>query len=590
MRILLRNKNAFDDLAKQSFDLQSDGNYEEVMLNLDAATYKLDNGKVVATKLVKSEIFKEKVKNQTTVKFTFPAVEEGCIIEYDYTQEDPNNLYIPGHYFQSSYPKLLTQYTVEIPNYYDYVVLKKGYLRPFLDSVNAQTKTYMIRFSNGAGSSTTDAYTTSAIWHIWGYKNVPALKDEDYISSYDDYRESIRFQLSMIKYPQQSPKFFRKSWDELVKELREDEEFGTDLNKANNWLDELIIASGANAGADIEKTKKIYTYIRDHYECINDEAIYMSQAPQKTMKSLKGNVADINLLLTLSLRHIGLNANPVLVSTRDNGKPNVIFPWLGDFNYVISNVQHADGSFCLDASQPLGFGQISNECYGGGARLIADAPVIVPLYTDSIHENSISSLFMNNDENGNLIGHYTSKNGMVKSQNYRGSFARSGSENYLTQVKQSFSEGITVSEIGFDSLKNLDEPLQLHLDLNIQFKADVEYFNPMLLDAIETNPFEADERLYPVEMDYCKDDTYILNMEIPAGYKVDEMPKSARVTFNDNEGFYEYLIQTDGQRLMLRSRLKLNRATFQPDDYASLREFYAFVVQKMSEQIVFKKQ
>lgn len=108
VRILLRNKNAFDDLAKQSFILNGSNDFEEIMLNLDAATYKLDNGKVVATKLTKSEIFKEKVKNQTTVKFTFPAVEEGCIIEYDYTQEDPNNLYIPGHYFQSAYPKLRT--------------------------------------------------------------------------------------------------------------------------------------------------------------------------------------------------------------------------------------------------------------------------------------------------------------------------------------------------------------------------------------------------------------------------------------------------------------------------------------------------
>lgn len=447
----------------------------------------------------------------------------------------------------------------------------------------------MIRFSNGAGASQTDAYTTPAIWHSWGYKNVPALKDEDYISSYDDYRQSIRFQLSMIKYPQQSPKFFRKDWYELVKELREDEDFGTNLNKANNWLDDLIVAAGANTGTDMEKAKKIYTYIRDHFECIEEEAIYMSQEPQKTMKTQKGNVADINLLLTLSLRHLGLNANPILVSTRNNGKPNELFPLLGDFNYVITNLQLPESNFCLDATKRLGFGQISSECYSGGARLIADTPFIVPLYTDSLHENTTGSLFISNDETGNLSGIYTRRSGMVTSQTYRTSFAKSGSENYLTQIKQSFSEGITVSEIGLDSLSNLDEPLQLHFDLKMKFEADVEYFNPLLIDAIPSNPFEAAERFYPVEMDYCKDDTYVLNMEIPKGYRVDEIPKSARITFNDNEGFYEYLIQSDSQSIMLRSRLKLNRATFQPDDYASLREFYAFVVQKMGEQIVFKK-
>ena len=467
VRILLRNKNAFDDLAKQEFILHDYGSTQEMVNNLDAATYKLENGKVVAFKLGKSEIFKERVNNQIAVKFTFPAIEEGCIIEYDYTQEDPNNLYIPGHYFQTAYPKLHTQYTIEIPTYYDYVVIKKGYLKPFIDSVSVSTKTYMIRFGGGASGSQTEAYSTSAIWHTWAYKNVPALKDESYIASYDDIRESVRFQLSMISYPQQPPKFFRKSWFDLVKELREDEDFGTNLNKPNNWLNDLIASADANNGSDIDKAKKIYSYIRDHFECLNDFAIYMSQEPQKTMKVQKGNVADINLLLTLSLRHIGLNANPVLVSTRDYGKPNELFPLLSDFNYIISSIELDKNYLYLDASRPLGFGQIDNDCYSGGARLIADTPYIVPLYTDSLHESSISSLFLNNAEKGILNGHYNCKMGMIQSQNYRTNFAKSGSESYLTEVKQSFSEGIELSDIGLDSLKNLDEPLQMHLDMKM---------------------------------------------------------------------------------------------------------------------------
>ncbi|MBA2250748.1 MAG: hypothetical protein H0W12_11230 [Chitinophagaceae bacterium] len=38
-----------------------------------------------------------------------------------------------------------------------------------------------------------------------------------------------------------------------------------------------------------------------------------------------------------------------------------------------------------------------------------------------------------------------------------------------------------------------------------------------------------------------------------------------------------------------RSRVRLNKATFAPEDYSSLREFSAFIVQKENEQIVLKK-
>ena len=71
--------------------------------------------------------------------------------------------------------------------------------------------------------------------------------------------------------------------------------------------------------------------------------------------------------------------------------------------------------------------------------------------------------------------------------------------------------------------------------------------------------------------------------------RVDELPKSAKVLFNDTEGFFEYLIVKGEEGIQFRSRIKLNKATFSPEDYATLRDFYGFVVKKQSEQIVFKK-
>jgi hypothetical protein len=111
----------------------------------------------------------------------------------------------------------------------------------------------------------------------------------------------------------------------------------------------------------------------------------------------------------------------------------------------------------------------------------------------------------------------------------------------------------------------------------------------MLNEGYKENPFKSADRKYPVEMPYAMDETYTLSMDIPEGYVVDELPKSTRVLFNDDEGFFEYLIVKGDGNIQFRSRIKFNKANFKPEDYASLRDFFGFVVKKQSEQIVFKK-
>jgi hypothetical protein len=111
----------------------------------------------------------------------------------------------------------------------------------------------------------------------------------------------------------------------------------------------------------------------------------------------------------------------------------------------------------------------------------------------------------------------------------------------------------------------------------------------MIGEGMRENPFKAAERKYPVEMPYVMDDMYILNMQIPDGYELDELPKSARVALNGDQGMFEYLIANQGNTIQLRCHLKLKKANFSPDDYSNLRDFFGYVVKKESETIVLKK-
>jgi hypothetical protein len=77
-------------------------------------------------------------------------------------------------------------------------------------------------------------------------------------------------------------------------------------------------------------------------------------------------------------------------------------------------------------------------------------------------------------------------------------------------------------------------------------------------------------------------------MEIPKGYVVDVLPRSARYSLEDG-GYYEYLIESDGQAINFRMRLQINRTNYPVSQYKALRDFYSLIIEKEKEQIVFKK-
>lgn len=76
---------------------------------------------------------------------------------------------------------------------------------------------------------------------------------------------------------------------------------------------------------------------------------FLFQRSQKAYTDKTGNVAEINLMLTSMLRYAGLEANPVLISTRSNGI--AYYPTIAAFNYVVSAVDISGELVLLDATE-----------------------------------------------------------------------------------------------------------------------------------------------------------------------------------------------------------------------------------------------
>jgi hypothetical protein len=153
----------------------------EKIVGLKASTYTLEDGKVVETKLDSKSIFTDKIsKRWIEEKFTFPALTEGVILEYSYTQVSPFLFNLQPWEFQGRYPCLWSEYQVDMPNFLKYVTLTQGYVPFKVKSQDSRVQTFHVTDPGGAGADDHFTFDDEVITHRWVMANVPALKEEPF--------------------------------------------------------------------------------------------------------------------------------------------------------------------------------------------------------------------------------------------------------------------------------------------------------------------------------------------------------------------------------------------------------------------------
>ena len=591
-RVHILNKNGYD-IAQVDIGLFTDGESEEKLTSLKAVTYNLESGKVVETKLdTKSGVFKDKInKNLLIKKFTFPNIKEGSIIEFEYVLRSDFTFNLQPWIFQGKYPCLWSEYNVGMPQFFYYVTMAQGYHPFFIKDQKDRTESYMVMEAKGTQATERTSITTGVTDFRWVMKDIPMIKEENFTSTINNFIARLDFQLAEYRDPLNF-RLVMGSWRQACLDLLKNEDFGYTLKRDNYWLGSVMDEAKGNVKTDLEKAKNIFTYVRDNLTCTNFNRKYLEHPLKAVLKSRNGSVAEINLLLTAMLAKADLEADPVILSTRPHGFVYALYPLLDKFNYVVSRLTIGGKYYYLDASRPgLGFARLPTDAYNGHARVVNEDATPVELTADSVLESKVTSVIIINNEQGNLTGNLQQTPGYYESYKLRNSVNDQGKDQYFNSIKKAFTNEIDISNATIDSLRNYEDPVFIKYDFVLKAeKEDILYFSPMFTEGMKENPFKSADRFYPVEMPYTFDETFLIRMDVPSGYVTDELPKPIKVMLNENgDGFFEFLIAETNGTISLRSRIKLKRAIFYPEEYETLREFFNLVVKKHGEQIVFKK-
>ncbi|WP_295667999.1 DUF3857 domain-containing protein [uncultured Mucilaginibacter sp.] len=300
-------------------------------------------------------------KYQSTFKFTMPALTNGCVIEYTYRLVRPLNLCLE-HFqpwpFQSDIPKVYSEFESVIPGHFTYNASLRGYLKVTKNSSSVLNGCFS---THGASSDCSDI--------IYGMSDIPAFSEEEDMTSTLNYISTISFDLVDYTDPYTGTAVKEtKEWKDIDYYLKSDYDFGGQL-KRKDLLKDRVLPAYAGKTDDLEKAKAIYAYLQKWYKW-NDYIGYGSDGIKKAFESHTGSVGDINMSLIIALNGAGINTEAVLLSTRENGLLNDIYPAKNKFNYIIAKANIGDKIYLLDATDPLmTFGMLPLKCLNDRGRV-----------------------------------------------------------------------------------------------------------------------------------------------------------------------------------------------------------------------------
>lgn len=103
--------------------------------------------------------------------------------------------------------------------------------------------------------------------HTFGLKNIPAFRDEEFISSSSDYMQALHFQLARIYHPRGGKEDYMSTWEGLSDELlKHIPSFGKYIKDARKESKKILPTLQLDEATESEKIDKILDYVKQNFK------------------------------------------------------------------------------------------------------------------------------------------------------------------------------------------------------------------------------------------------------------------------------------------------------------------------------------
>jgi hypothetical protein len=526
-------KKLFKNVEKYS-DVAIDFSYEQKLMEIEARVIKPDN---TIINLNKEDFYMPEsneegifLTSNHTLKFAFPRVSKNCIIEYIYKVVNYSHLNTDDWWIQNiGMPTLKSQYILEVPKKLVRSTIYGGW------DINWNAKAYNYFRTEKPEPMHTAGEKTKTVWTL---KDIPAFEPEKRMPPLTDLITRVKFARNDWETWDDCTKYYYLRWFMPSLEI-------------NDQVKNLAIELTKDCKTEFEKIEKIYNYVRKiRYVGVElGFGGYAPRTPSFVIDKQYGDCKDKATLIIALCRSLKIDADPVLVRTRDHG---LLDPYLvtWNFNHMIARVKTADGDkYWLDGTAKFcKFGNLpwhDEDIYvlvikPDGTHIIEKTPSSA--FKDNFSETSISC---NISSDCKLSYKIEVKSGGSEENSYRYLFNDRNEKDIKKILKSIFAkdgEDIEIKDINHTPTDSLDIPFVFSFNYegtkDLKRQGQDYLFETNTLDILPGMEWLAEkDRKFPVWFHYPNISTNKFEITYDTTqFKIKSMPSNLKLP--DDDFFY----------------------------------------------------
>ncbi|MDR2853709.1 MAG: DUF3857 domain-containing protein [Prevotellaceae bacterium] len=428
--------------------------------------------------------------------------------------------------------------------------------------------------------------------YIWEANNIAAVKTEPYMSSFSDVTQ----QLYLSSFPDWK---FISDWykDLTFSKFTPDYVFTDTYN---------TLMKGNENLPKMEKAEIFYDYILENFTYSSVPFLQSNLIPQKPSRTITtrlGDCKDLSTLFVALCRQADIEANLVLILTRDYGSNNMPLPSIG-FNHCIAQMKVDNTLYYLELTNP-------NLPFGAALNADLKSQILpIPFGNENIGSELLKLEIPIRSKNASVRTQTIKLSGnnmeIARKANYiagaasdrRGRFKNIGSDlqsqNVSERVSSSFNKPLKINNLQFVNLDNLKDTVSQTYDFTVTnalqdvasmliFKLPWTDYNSLDLVSLETRKYPLEYWAYQSE----EITTEIITLELPAGKAIVETPKNVKLECSAAR--YEIKFDTSVKGKVKATRIfTLKEGVILPAQYADFRKFLNEIAEMDERQYAVK--
>lgn len=371
----------------------------------------------------------------------------------------------------------------------------------------------------------------------------------------------------------------------------------------------------ANAKTELEKIQAIGTYVQNLQYISIDIGVghgngYRPRPSNLVLGRGYGDCKDKANLMRALLRTLKIDAYPIAIFSGDSKFVREEWASPRQFNHCIIAVKVADSTtgptvlthaklgrlLIFDATDPYTpVGDLPDDLQGSLALIIAGENgglarmPVAPAEADMLERN----IEVNLSEFGELTGKIRERALGQTSSHFRREMRELSVADYKKAIEGWLSRGSTGARLV--NVVPKDRQSEAGFDLDVEFSAPryaqlmqnrLLVFKPVIVGRRNAVSLTEPKRTNPVEIDSgAMKET--VTFSLPANFVIDEIPDP--VNLETPFGKYSTVYKAEGGKLVFNRTLTLNRAVISAEKYASVKDFFAKMLDAEQSAVVLVK-